>query len=128
MRNGDRERDIDCFLISIIGEVVEQLSKSTNTTSLNKIILKKQDWAEVADAEADILAHMNTDHKETLKLYGTKLLRKNGINWSLIGIDPDGFDLRCGSGIHRVNFDEINDSVKMYKNTLVALSKLARNF
>lgn len=94
----------------------------------NKIILKKQDWAEVADAEADILTHMNTDHKETLKLYGTKLLRKNGINWSLIGIDPDGFDLRCGSSIHRVNFDEVHGSVKMYKKTLVALSKSVRKY
>ncbi|MFL2782374.1 MAG: HugZ family protein [Rhodospirillales bacterium] len=94
----------------------------------DKIILKKQDWMDIAEAERDILAHMNDDHKETLKLYGNKLLGKNGLNWFLVGIDPEGLDLRCGSGIHRVNFDEINDTVKMYKNTLVALSKLVRKY
>ncbi len=58
----------------------------------------------IAEAEEDILEHMNSAHPDALRLYGTKLLGKRGKHWNMIALDPEGFDLRCGNSIHRVNF------------------------
>src|SRR6187551_1902903 len=45
-------------------------------------------------AEADAVAHMNTDHPDALALYATKLLDAQPGPWRCTGCDPDGLDLR----------------------------------
>ena len=81
---------------------------------------------DIAKAEAGILEHMNADHPEALRLYGTVLLGRRGKHWSMIGIDPDGLDLRCGHTIHRLDFDAPVDSAQTCRAVLVALAKEAR--
>ena len=48
--------------------------------------------------ETDIISHMNDCHQESIDLYVSKLLKVKTSNvkekWKIIGIDPDGFDLR----------------------------------
>ena len=51
-------------------------------------------------SEMDIIEHMNSSHGESIKLYVTKLMKKlvssqeSKGDWDIVGIDPDGFDLR----------------------------------
>jgi heme iron utilization protein len=60
----------------------------------------------LAEAEAGIVAHMNTDHADAVALYATRLLRRPGAGWRLTGIDPEGVDLRSDSGAARLDFAE----------------------
>ena len=51
------------------------------------------------NSEADIISHMNDQHSDSIKLYLQKFIKnlknteKKG-SWKIVGIDPDGFDLR----------------------------------
>ncbi len=81
---------------------------------------------DIARAEAGILEHMNADHREALRLYGTVLLGRRGKHWSMVGIDPDGLDIRCGHTIHRLDFGAPVDSAGTCREVLVALAKEAR--
>jgi|AP95_1055475.scaffolds.fasta_scaffold03914_3 hypothetical protein len=91
-----------------------------------KALLAKADWSEIAQSEQGIVEHMNADHSEALRLYGTNLLKKRGKNWQMIGADPEGCDLKCGTGIHRLNFDEICTTTAKYRETLVNLVAKAK--
>jgi hypothetical protein len=92
----------------------------------SKALLAKSDWSKIAESEPDIIDHMNADHSEALRLYGTKLLGKRGKHWHMIGVDPEGCDLKCGQTIHRLNFDKINTTSATIRKTLVNLVALAR--
>ncbi len=91
-----------------------------------KALLAKADWSEIAASEQGIIEHMNTDHADALRLYGTKLLKKRGQHWQMIGIDPEGCDLKCGKSLHRLNFEEINTSSAKIRATLVDLVARAK--
>jgi len=56
------------------------------------------------EAEEDALAHMNTDHRDALDLYATKLLGAQRGDWRCTGCDPDGLDLQCGTQVARLGF------------------------
>lgn len=58
----------------------------------------------LAATEADIVAHMNTDHAEAVALYATRLLDRPQGDWRMIGIDPDGIDLRGEGETVRLDF------------------------
>jgi putative heme iron utilization protein len=60
----------------------------------------------LAKCEADVLAHMNADHAETINLYASKLLGRSGKAWELIAIDPDGCDLKQKNNYARLSFEE----------------------
>jgi|TARA_B100000315_G_scaffold259197_1_gene314167 hypothetical protein len=92
-----------------------------------KALLAKAEWADIADSEPDIIAHMNADHADALRLYGNKLLGKRGKHWRLIGIDPEGCDLVCGQNIHRLNFAANCTSASEVRKRLVELAAQARN-
>ena len=51
--------------------------------------------------EFDVIEHMNSHHKESVDLYSTKILKNKTKNWEIVGIDPDGFDLRKGKNLTR---------------------------
>ena len=61
--------------------------------SKKNAVLPKSAWQDIAVSEESILGHMNSDHQQAIWLYGTKLLKKQGRHWSLIGLDPEGLDL-----------------------------------
>lgn len=60
--------------------------------------------AAIARAEADILAHMNADHARALDHYAGRLLGRSGRGWTMIGVDPEGADLRLGGRFARLDF------------------------
>jgi putative heme iron utilization protein len=55
-------------------------------------------------AEADAVAHMNTDHAEACRLYATKLLGGPDGDWKCVGIDPEGIELQQGRVALRLFF------------------------
>ncbi len=58
----------------------------------------------LAEAEPEIVEHMNADHAEAVRLYANRLLGRVGEGWVMSGIDPDGTDLRCGEETARLDF------------------------
>ena len=91
-----------------------------------KTVLTRKDWVNIAASEEHILAHMNSDHHEVLRLYGTKLLGHRGKHWHMIALDPEGIDLRCGDSLHRLEFDSIKQNAHDCRKALVSLAAKAR--
>jgi putative heme iron utilization protein len=60
------------------------------------------------EAEPDIVAHMNAEHLDAMKLYATKLAgaAAGDENWRCTGCDPDGIDLANGAEVVRIPFPE----------------------
>jgi putative heme iron utilization protein len=80
----------------------------------------------VAAAEADILAHMNHDHRDAMRDY-CRLV--HGIDCpapEMVGVDCDGFDLRAGERLLRFAFDAPVSSSGEVRSALVALAQRAR--
>jgi len=95
------------------------------------------DWVEAADllvpaspalaaAEADILAHMNQDHADTLDLYAARIAGAGGTGWRMTGIDPEGIDLRHAGSIARLDFRAPVGDAEGARAALVGLAKSAR--
>ena len=58
----------------------------------------------LAAAEPEILRHMNEDHANAVGNYARHLLGREGADWRMTGIDPEGIDLRSQTEIARINF------------------------
>jgi putative heme iron utilization protein len=80
----------------------------------------------LANAEPDIVAHMNADHSDALELYATRLLGRSGPGWRLTGIDPEGLDLRRDSETARLDFPEPVLTPAAARRMLVVLTQKAR--
>ena len=55
-------------------------------------------------AEPDILAHMNADHADAIRLYATRLAGGPEGLWRMSGIDPEGCDLIWEGDARRIRF------------------------
>jgi heme iron utilization protein len=78
------------------------------------------------EVEPGILAHMNEDHADALQLYARQLLGQSGEAWRMVGIDPEGCDLRLGSRAARLAFGrEVSDAASA-RAELVALVRQTR--
>ena len=85
----------------------------------------------IAEAEADIVAHMNADHGTALEAIALHLLGlppSDGTGaWTMTGIDPEGFDLRAGGRLARASFAAPIPDAKAARSALVALTRKARD-
>lgn len=61
--------------------------------------------ANLGESEDRTIQHMNEDHNDAIGLFAQNLLKKEGDGWKLIGVDPEGFDMRCKDQIARLEFD-----------------------
>lgn len=82
--------------------------------------------AELHEAEPDIVAHMNDDHSDAVQLYGTVLAGYNGHGWTMTGVDPEGFDLRRGGAVARIEFEQPVATAEQARAALVKLVHKAR--
>ena len=86
--------------------------------------------SELASAEGDIVAHMNADHGDALKLYAERLLNLPAAPaddpWRMTGIDPEGFDIAAGAMSARFSFDTAIRTADEARAALVRLAKQAR--
>ncbi len=73
-----------------------------------RVLTDVADCAALIEAEPDIIAHMNAEHLDAMKLYATKLAgaaTEEG-DWRCTGCDPDGIDLANGAQVVRIIFPE----------------------
>lgn len=90
------------------------------------VILDVSGAVALAEAEAEIVAHMNEDHAEAVGLYATRLLGQPAAAWRMTGIDPEGCDLRAENRTARLVFDRRIASPGEARAALVDLAKKAR--
>ena len=85
----------------------------------------------LAEAEADIVAHMNADHADAIALYALRLIGRPGDGWRMTGIDPEGIDLRREGETARLDFAPNSHgpvlTAAAARRTLVALAEQARS-
>ncbi len=85
------------------------------------------DTGALAAAEPDILRHMNDDHPDAILIYARRLLGRVGSGWQMVGIDPEGIDLRRGGEIARLGFGGPVLTPAAARSALVELAEKARN-
>ena len=85
----------------------------------------------LAEAEAEIVAHMNADHGDALEAIATSLpgppRPASPGAWVMTGIDPEGFGLRAGGRLARASFEAPVRDPGAARAALVALARQARN-
>jgi putative heme iron utilization protein len=77
-------------------------------------------------AEEGAIEHMNSDHREALSLYATKLLGEADGPWRATGIDPEGMDLAAADRTARLLFDASIAGPGDLRAVLVAVAGKAR--
>jgi len=81
---------------------------------------------ELLAAEPGILAHMNADHREAIRLYATRLAGGTEGVWRMSGIDPEGCDLLFEGDARRVLFGAPISTPAEARKELVRLVGVAR--
>jgi len=77
-------------------------------------------------AEPDILAHMNADHADAIRLYATRLAGGPEGLWRMSGIDPEGCDLIWEGAARRIRFADPIATPGEARAELVRLVNAAR--
>jgi len=78
------------------------------------------------EGEADIIEHMNSDHKDAVRLFATKLLGAEPGNWEISGCDIEGCDLIAQGKTLRLAFAKPLESAKNAREAFVELAERAR--
>ena len=78
------------------------------------------------EAEQGAIEHMNTDHRDALNLYATRLLGAADADWICTGCDPCGLDLQAERMTLRLDFPERVTSPAELRKMLVGLADEAR--
>ena len=81
----------------------------------------------IADAEEDIIEHMNNDHHDSLIAYCRHVHGVETESTQMVGIDCDGFDVHANDTLLRFDFENEIASAGDARNALVALAQAARN-
>lgn len=83
--------------------------------------------AAVAAAERGAVSHMNEDHADALRRYARHFAGvPDDIDWTMTGVDVDGFDLASGDRVLRIFFaTPLADAQDMHR-TLVSMAVEAR--
>ncbi len=80
----------------------------------------------LAQAEPDILAHMNAEHAHNLRDYCQHLRSKSPSEAVMVGLDCDGFDMRVDGEITRFHFERTVTDATEARVALVALARPSR--
>ena len=91
------------------------------------ILLSPDLAAAMAALEAPVLAHMNADHADAVRLYAERLLGVPGDGATLIGFDADGCDIRAAGRVHRLPFERPVHDAASARSTLAELAARARS-
>lgn len=90
------------------------------------MLTSTSDAAKLIAAEAEIVEHLNVDHSDAVQLIATRLLGAPAGVWRVSGIDPGGLDMIGGDRALRLDFDTRVTAPGMVRETLVSLTKKAR--
>jgi putative heme iron utilization protein len=91
-----------------------------------QVLTRTDDAQELVDAEPEILAHMNNDHADAVRLYATRLLGAGEGAWQCVGCDPEGLELQLGRRALRLAFPSPVRSPDALRQLLIELAEQAR--
>jgi heme iron utilization protein len=77
-------------------------------------------------AEPEVVAHMNEDHAEAVRLYATKLLGAPEGAWRCVGCDPEGLELQLDRTALRLTFPRRVSGAGPLRQILKELAQEAR--
>ena len=89
------------------------------------VLLDLSGSAPLAAAEAEIVAHMNEDHADAVAAIGAAAAGQ--APWRMVGVDPEGCDLRADGRVARIVFAKRADDAQDARVELVRLTKRARS-
>jgi putative heme iron utilization protein len=84
------------------------------------------DARELVAAEPEIVAHMNSDHSDTVRLYATRLLGAPDGEWRCVGCDPEGLELQLDRTALRLPFPQRVRAPGVLRQLLKQLADEAR--
>ena len=90
------------------------------------LLVDVTDAQALLDAEPEVIAHMNGDHAEAVRLYATRLLGAPDGDWRCVGCDPEGLDLQNGRVALRLAFPQRVDAPGPLRAVLKQLADKAR--
>lgn len=106
-------------LVAGFGRIVDLRSQD--------VLTEVVDAKALVEAEADAIAHMNTDHADACRLYATRLLGAGDGDWRCVGIDPEGIELQNGHVALRLPFPRRIIALGALRAMLKELAEAARS-
>lgn len=91
-----------------------------------EVLTETGDAAELVAAEPEIVAHMNGDHADALRLYATKLLGAPDGDWRCVGCDPEGLELQLDRTALRLPFPQRARAPAILRQMLTHMAEQAR--
>ncbi|UPY36945.1 DUF2470 domain-containing protein [Sediminicoccus sp. KRV36] len=82
--------------------------------------------AAIAEAEAGIIEHVNTDHADAVAVIATALLGGAPGAWLLTAVDVDGLELSCGETVLRLGFAAPARDADSVRAELIRTARRAR--
>jgi putative heme iron utilization protein len=90
------------------------------------VLTEVGDAAELVAAEPEILAHMNDDHADAVRLYATRLLGAPDGEWRCVGCDPEGLELQQDRTALRLPFPQRVRAPDVLRQVLRQMAEQAR--
>ncbi len=92
----------------------------------DELLVGTEGREELLEAEAGIVAHMNEDHEDAVRLYATRLAGAPEGLWRMSGLDPEGCDLLFEGDSCRIVFEAPIATPAEARKELVRLVGVAR--
>jgi len=90
------------------------------------ILTETGDAAELVAAEPEIIAHMNGEHADAVRLFATKLLGATDGQWRCVGCDPEGLELQLERTALRLPFPQRVGAPSVLRHVLKQMAEDAR--
>jgi putative heme iron utilization protein len=78
------------------------------------------------EQEEGVIAHMNADHRETMRHYCQHYHQREVVDVMLLGIDCDGFDVRADDHVLRFDFAQPVLDAQQARTALVEMARIAK--
>jgi putative heme iron utilization protein len=78
------------------------------------------------DQEADVIAHMNSDHRDAMRNYCRHFHQVEALDVEMLGIDCDGFDVRADGTVLRFGFTQTVADAQQARKEFVEMARGAK--
>jgi heme iron utilization protein len=76
--------------------------------------------------ESGVIAHMNSDHQDTMRNYCKYYHQHESLNVEMLGVDYDGFDVRADGKVFRFEFAQTVTDAQQARTALVEMARVAK--
>ena len=78
------------------------------------------------EQESNVIAHMNSDHQDTMRNYCQHFHQCAALDVAMLGIDIDGFDVRADGKVWRFDFAQPVMDAQQARTALVEMARVAK--